>query len=77
MKVRPVLLAALMAPMLLANPAHAAKSSASASVSISEIVLTDTDLNDGIAPSLQVLPNGFFSERGRRVLPRSWRCYRR
>lgn len=55
MKLRRALFLAFLAPSLLINTAHAA-STASASVSIAEIVLTDLDLNDGIAPSLQIVP---------------------
>lgn len=55
MKLTHVLSVLFLAAAPLSNFAHAA-STATASVSIVEIVLTDLDPNDGITPSLQVLP---------------------
>lgn len=50
-----VLLGAL-APALLGGHAHAA-STAHASITVLDITLIDNDLNDGITPSLQLLPH--------------------
>lgn len=66
MKMKSALLAATLAPALFVNTAHAA-ATASASISIVEVVLTDLDVNDGITPSLQFMPDSGFTKESASV----------